>query len=652
MGPSVLNVLREGEYLRRSGNGALTYSVLKNLHSRAASEYVVRNDMQEVPPLACTSFSEPGLRDLLAVADEDGTVHLLRTGRPTEGVALATSWQAHENAVFDVCARPGCCHLATASGDLTVGLFDVVQRMLVASFKAHRGSVKCVRFAPGHSDVFASGARDGGIVVWDARCFKPHGGRAVIANAHSMAPGGHPWDPEQERSPRGHVTTAPSSVTACVFRDENHLVTCGASSGVVKVWDLRKSYQLYKNDPRALACLPYPGQSSAVHEFPFFVPSKKGEKFGLRITCACDVNLSCGGKSDMKVGKITKNTCRWSHANASRSPPPPPFCAVGPTVYRGHSAHSFYVKLALSPDGCFLASGSTDTAAYIWQVRSPGWPKLKLVGHSKEVTALAWDHWHPARLSTCGDDNRVLLWDAAGAEDDGRERERGASFSARAEAFVAVTEVPEQKTPGRKSGAASSVSRASGGSGGKPYHQVQTPTRSLSMADWLTPPSKRRLLGPEARSSQTNATPKSSSTSAEGPSPLATSALLSPRKADNAVNVTQRRLLPRLEALATSKALVDGGGTEEGGCLAASTTVTELLGCNSENLPVQKLETPPRPAVTELVTALSAVRGRKQHKAMARLFRKQGASTDKAKKSSRAKRALLNMHPITSFFKR
>lgn len=620
MGPNVLNVLREGEYLRRSGNGALTYSVLKNLHSRAASEYVVRNDMQEVPPLACTSFSEPDLRDLLAVADEDGTVHLLRTGRPTEGVTLATSWQAHENAVFDVCARPGRCHLATASGDLTVGLFDVVQRTLVASFKAHRGSVKCVRFAPGHSDVFASGARDGGVVVWDARCFKP---QAVIANAHSMAPGGHHGTPSRKRSHRGHVTTAPSSVTACVFRDEHHLVTCGASSGVVKVWDLRKSYQLYKNDPRALACLPYPGQSSAVHGYTGLALDASGRRLYASCTDSriyqFDLDLDGGG----------------------RMPEP-----LGPTVYRGHSAHSFYVKLALSPDGCFLASGSTDTAAYIWQVRSPGWPKLKLVGHSKEVTALAWDHWHPARLSTCGDDNRVLLWDAAGAEDDGREREREASSSARAEAFVAVTEVPEQKTPGRKSGAASSVSRASGGSGGKPYHQVQTPTRSLSMADWLTPPSKRRLLGPEARSGQANATPQSSSASAEGPSPLATSALLSPRKADNAVNVTQRRLLPRLEALATSKALVDGG------CLAAATTVTELLGCNSENLPVQKLETPPRPAVTELVTALSAVRGRKQHKAMARLFRKQGASTDKAKKSSRAKRALLNMHPITSFFKR
>lgn len=630
MGPSVLSVLREGEYLRRSGSGgrvgALTYSVIKNLHSRASNEYVLRNDIQEVPPLACTSFSEPDLRDLLAVADEDGTVHLLRTGRPTEGVTLATAWQAHENAIFDVCARPGHCHLATASGDLSVGLFDVVQRASVASFRAHRGSVKCVRFLPGHSDVFASGARDGGVVVWDARCSKP---QVVIPNAHSMSPGGHHGTPSRKRSHRGHVTAATSSVTACVFRDEHHLVTCGASSGVVKVWDLRKNYQLYKNDPRALASLPYPGQSTAVHGYTGLVLDSSGR----RLYANCTDSRIYQFDLDMDGG---------------RKPEP-----LG-VVYRGHSTHSFYVKLALSPDGCFLASGSTDAAAYIWKVDEPGWPKLKLVGHRSEVTALAWDSWHPARLSTCGDDNRVLLWDAAGAVDEKREREAEASV-ARAETFVVTTDIPEQKTPGRKSGAA--LARApcsSGGVGGSGAccHQVQTPTRSLSMADWLTPPTKRRLLHSQAHSVQTKDTDRSSSTPSKGPSPLKASTLLSPRKADNAVNVTQRRLLPRLEALAEGAAkavgMVDGG---EGGCLMPTTTAT-LLGCNAENLPVQNLETPPRPAVPGPAAAPSAVRGRRQHKAMARLFRRQGAGADKAKKSSRAKRALLNMQPITSFFKR
>ena len=37
--------------------------------------------------------------------------------------------------------------------------------------------------------------------------------------------------------------------------------------------------------------------------------------------------------------------------------------------YMGHSAASFYVKIALSSDDTFLLSGSSDSNAYIWKVR-------------------------------------------------------------------------------------------------------------------------------------------------------------------------------------------------------------------------------------------------------------------------------------------
>lgn len=36
-------------------------------------------------------------------------------------------------------------------------------------------------------------------------------------------------------------------------------------------------------------------------EFPCFVPSKKGDKFGFCRTCTCDVNVSHGGKADIKL---------------------------------------------------------------------------------------------------------------------------------------------------------------------------------------------------------------------------------------------------------------------------------------------------------------------------------------------------------------
>lgn len=609
MGPSVLNALRGNEYFRRSAatDGracALTYSVLKNLHNRASNEYVTRNGEQEVPPLACTYFSDPDLRDLLAVADEDGTVHMLRTSQPDARLALESSWQAHDNAVFDVCARPGRRQLATASGDLSVRLWDIDKQTTVASFKAHNGSVKCVRFLQGHADVFASGSRDGGVMVWDARCSTP---QVTIPRAHCKAPG---VTPSRKRSRGGTaLPTMPSSVTACVFRDENHLVTCGASNGAVKVWDLRKNYQLYNNDPRPVTSLPYPGRSMAIHGYTSMVLDASRRR----------VFASCTDHHIYQFDLLASNTSE-------------PLA-----TYTGHSTQSFYVKLGLSCDGRFLASGSSDSAAYIWQVDTPGLPLLRLAGHRAEVAVLAWDTFHPARLATCGDDNRVLLWDAAAAEEENRSTMQDCT---RAEVFAAAESMGAH--------AATSPSLAHFA----PWHystcSLRTPTRTRSpMADWLTPPTKRRLtgvasvtpgasehdprLGSDAASSDGDSLPR--------PSPPA-DAVLSPKKnVDNAMNLPQRRLLPRLNAL-EDDIKRDGGETD-------------LTTCDLENQPLQTLETPPRPAASEtILSAPSASRSRKQHKIMTRLFKKQTLSgVDKGK--SKAKRALLNtQQQITSFFKR
>lgn len=37
-------------------------------------------------------------------------------------------------------------------------------------------------------------------------------------------------------------------------------------------------------------------------------------------------------------------------------------------IFSGHQNSTFYIKSSLSPDDQFLVSGSSDEAAYIWQV--------------------------------------------------------------------------------------------------------------------------------------------------------------------------------------------------------------------------------------------------------------------------------------------
>jgi denticleless len=63
-------------------------------------------------------------------------------------------------------------------------------------------------------------------------------------------------------------------------------------------------------------------------------------------------------------------------------------CTVA--TFIGHQNSTFYVKSCLSPDGLYLASGSSDERAYIWNTQGSERPVACLVGHLAEVTCVQW----------------------------------------------------------------------------------------------------------------------------------------------------------------------------------------------------------------------------------------------------------------------
>jgi WD40 repeat protein len=69
----------------------------------------------------------------------------------------------------------------------------------------------------------------------------------------------------------------------------------------------------------------------------------------------------------------------------------------------------FALCLAYSPDGQFLASGSTDQAVRIWDLVT-GQESRTLVGHTDWVTGVAFSP-DGRRLASSSHDGTIKIWD-------------------------------------------------------------------------------------------------------------------------------------------------------------------------------------------------------------------------------------------------
>lgn len=72
--------------------------------------------------------------------------------------------------------------MLAASGDQTISLWDTGMAEQLGTFCGHTGSVKTLDPMPGSRHVFASGARDGQLAVWDTRIHTrtPEGGTPPV----------------------------------------------------------------------------------------------------------------------------------------------------------------------------------------------------------------------------------------------------------------------------------------------------------------------------------------------------------------------------------------------------------------------------------------------------------------------------------------
>ncbi|XP_078037476.1 WD40 domain-containing protein denticleless [Augochlora pura] len=333
----------------------------------------------EPPVFACRFCTTEGYEQIIALANEDGKVAIQDTNvkgvsnQPLEGT------QAHCNAIFDVAWMPGELKLVTASGDHSARLWDVSGPEIrqVDYFHAHTRSVKTAVFRYQDQAVFATGARDGFIMLWDIRA-NHHEHRKpdnCIANAHNMGT----MSNMRQRRAINHTSRA-QSITSLAFQDDVTLLSCAAGDGLIKVWDLRKNYTVHKKEPIAKHTMNYNGHST-----------RNG--FSSLLICPARITLyaSC------------MDNIIYAYNISSYNPNPI-------AEYYGHQNCTYYVKTCLSADGRYIASGSSDELAYIWRTNKPGAPVVQLSGHTEEVTCIAWCNVGETKIVTCSDDSCHRIW--------------------------------------------------------------------------------------------------------------------------------------------------------------------------------------------------------------------------------------------------
>ncbi|CAK1600515.1 unnamed protein product [Parnassius mnemosyne] len=345
------------------------------------STALAANFEQDPPIFACRFSEAAGYEHILALANEDGRVAIQDTSNMKAAGALE-GFQCHNNAVFDLAWMPSHMNFVTVSGDHTACLWDVAEgapkRILV--FSNHTRSVKTAVFPPTNPSVFATGARDGHILLWDIRAsnqpavvLKPDN---CLMNCHSSftpkTPSSHGKRPRLDN----HRAI---SITGLVFQDDLTLISCGECDGNIKVWDLRKNYNIYKREPLPKHSIPYCGSSAKNGYTNLIIDDAK-----VRLYASCMDNvIYCFNIST--------------------------YSAVPEQRYIGHENSTFYIKTSLSPDSMYLVSGSSDKNAYIWNVKYSE-PIVKLAGHWAEVTCAAWCQKGDTKIVTCSDDARHKIW--------------------------------------------------------------------------------------------------------------------------------------------------------------------------------------------------------------------------------------------------
>ncbi|KAL3312368.1 hypothetical protein Ciccas_009041 [Cichlidogyrus casuarinus] len=356
--------------------------VIENLECRSNNFYHLTSQFSIIsPPFAC-DFNV-NVPDIVAISKEDGLVHILNLDK-TSFENPMMEFTVHQNAIFDVKWVPLSSKILTASGDQTINLCDVNTRELLTHFHGHTQSVKRISINPCNFNVFASASRDGSIRIWDMRLKEE---QMSLEGLHSQSVLKQCHMPTFQSSPalkRLHKQDS-HSVTCVNYFDEYSLFSSGSTDCAIKLWDLRMFSKRQKHKLAPKMTMTYRGLSQKMLGYSDLVISS--DKSRLFASCM--------------------DNCVYQYDLANLAPQRPSF------LYNGHVVNSFYIRMDLSKDGSFLACGSGDGNAFIYEIDKPKQSPIVLPCTERtEVSVVQFSKIEPTRLLTLSENSEIRVWNA------------------------------------------------------------------------------------------------------------------------------------------------------------------------------------------------------------------------------------------------
>lgn len=326
---------------------------------------------------------------LLLTSDESGLLSLLSLS--DEGPEKVFEFNAHYNSIFDVSWSCDETRVMTASGDTTAAVWEVENSQLCYRLVGHEASVKTIKNSPLWRDVFVTAGRDGQILFYDLRV----GGSIGEDGMSTYSPVANTFITLSGKEPR--KDSYKSNVTGLEFIAGGSMLACSLSnSPSVYFYDIRKvsgpaaSISSKNKTTTYLAAVNPEGYRNPKQEDEF-VQSNKGNSW---------LTVSKDGGS---LAVCSLNNCIYLYSSLTDLDSQPP------TVL-GDVPTSFFTKPCFSPDGQFIACGSLNSCIYIWDVKRPS-QSYRIHGHSREVNSVRWSGGSSLFLTSCGDDECVLVWD-------------------------------------------------------------------------------------------------------------------------------------------------------------------------------------------------------------------------------------------------